>query len=87
MLTTTIYSALLNASEGYFYDVVVLHRDIAGDNQSIMQQFFGQFDNMSLRFRDVCEHVLRHDLSTNNPHISVETYYRFLIQEILPGYD
>lgn len=31
--------------------------------------------------------MLRHDLSTNNPHISVETYYRFLIQEILPDYD
>ena len=87
MLTTTIYSTLLNASEDYFYDVVVLHRDIAGDNQSTMQRFFGQFDNMSLRFCDVSEHVLRHDLSTNNPHISVETYYRFLIQEILPYYD
>ena len=87
MLTTTIYSTLLNASEDYFYDVVVLHRDIAGDNQSTMQRFFGQFDNMSLHFCDVSEHVLRHDLSTNNPHISVETYYRFLIQEILPYYD
>lgn len=87
MLTTTVYSTLLNASKEYFYDVVVLHRDIAGDNQSTMQRFFGQFDNMSLRFCDVSELVLRHDLSTNNPHISVETYYRFLIQEILPDYD
>lgn len=87
MLTTTVYSTLLNASKEYFYDVVVLHRDIAGDNQATMQRFFGQFDNMSLRFCDVSEHVLRHDLSTNNPHISVETYYRFLIQEILPDYD
>ena len=87
MLTTTVYSTLLNASKEYFYDVVVLHRDIAGDNQSTMQRFFGQFDNMSLRFCDVSEYVLRHDLSTNNPHISVETYYRFLIQEILPDYD
>lgn len=87
MLTTTVYSTLLNASKDYFYDVVVLHRDITGDNQLTMQRFFGQFENMSLRFCDVSEYVLRHDLSTNNPHISVETYYRFLIQEILPDYD
>lgn len=87
MLTTTIYSALSNASKEYFYDVVVLHRDIAGDNQATMQRFLGQFENMSLRFCDVSEHVHRHDLSTNNPHISIETYYRFLIQEILPDYD
>ena len=87
MLTTTIYSMLKNASDKYRYDIVILHRDIDGSNQVLMQDFFGSFGNGSLRFCDVSPIIDQYDLSTNNPHISVETYYRFLIQKLLPYYD
>lgn len=86
-LATTIYSAMKNASKDRFYDVVVLQRDIAWDKQERLRDFFKQFPNMMLRFTDVDRMMSGYNLSTNNKHISVETYYRFLIQEILPFYD
>lgn len=86
MLTTTIYSMLKNASDRYRYDVIVLHRDIDGSNQIKMRDFFRPFKNADLRFCDVSPIIDQYNLSTNNPHISVETYYRFLIQKLLPYY-
>lgn len=86
-LTTTIYSAMKNASPDRYYDVVVLQRNIAWDKQQRMRDWFAQFENMNLRFTNVDRMMSGHELSTNNEHISVETYYRFLIQQILPFYD
>lgn len=87
MLTTTIYSMLRNASSEYRYDITVLHRDIAGDNQRIIRDFLSSFDNVEISFCDVSQIIDKYNLTTNNPHISVETYYRFLIQDLLPHYD
>lgn len=86
-LTTTVYSAMKNADPSYFYDVVVLQRNIAWDKQERLRDFFKQFPNMSLRFTNVERELSGYDLSTNNAHISIETYYRFLIQKLLPFYD
>lgn len=86
-LTTTVYSAMKNADPTYFYDVVVLQRNIAWDKQERLRDFFKQFPNMSLRFTNVERELSGYDLSTNNAHISIETYYRFLIQKLLPFYD
>ena len=87
MLTTTIYSMLANASTDYRYDIVVLHRDINGENQARMKSFFGAFPYADLRFCSVSAIIDQYELTTNNPHISVETYYRFLIQKLLPYYN
>lgn len=86
-LTTTVYSAMKNADPSYFYDVTVLQRNIAWDKQERMRVFFKRFPNMNLRFTNVDRELAGYDLSTNNAHISVETYYRFLIQKVLPFYD
>lgn len=86
MVTTTIYSMLKNASDAYRYDIVILHEGIAWENQDAMKAFFGRFENAGLQFCDVSRFVNQYDLTTNNPHISNETYYRFLIQQLLPYY-
>ena len=86
-LTTTVYSAMKNADPHYFYDVTVLQRNIAWDKQERLRGFFKQFPNMNLRFTNVDRELAGYNLSTNNAHISVETYYRFLIQKVLPFYD
>ena len=86
-LSTTIYSAMVNASQDRHYDVVVLQRNIAWDKQERLRTFFRRFDNMTLRFINVDRLVSGVELTTNNAHISVETYYRFLIQQVLPFYD
>lgn len=87
MLATTIFSMLENASTERLYDVVILEKDITAKNQELMRAFFSRFENARLRFLNVGEILGAYDLRTNNEHISVETYYRFLIQEVLPGYD
>lgn len=87
-LTTTIYSAIRNANPNRFYDVIVLQRNIAWDKQKRLQSFFSKhFTNMVLRFTNVDRKVAGVKLTTNNAHISVETYYRFLIQQVLPFYN
>ena len=44
------------------------------------------YPNVSLRFFDAARLLVNHELKAN-AHISVETYYRFLIQDVLPDYD
>ena len=87
MVTTTVYSMLKNASPDCFYDVVILDTDFTEANKEIMRGFFAQFENMSLRFAGVAGMIEEYNLKTSNAHISVETYYRFLIQKILPDYE
>ncbi|MCH9276640.1 DUF4422 domain-containing protein [Bifidobacterium amazonense] len=86
MLTTTIYSMLSNANPERFYDVIVLERDISDENKQTITDFLGEFDNATVRFHDVTHAVAGYELTTNNAHISVETYYRFIIQDALPFY-
>lgn len=87
MLTTTILSMLENASSDRFYDVAVFERNISAQHRDEMCAFFSRFENASLRFYNVRHLISGHDLVTNNEHISLETYYRFLIQEAFAEYD
>ena len=52
-----------------------------------MTEFISTFDNACVRFADVTGMVRSRHLQTNNPHISIETYYRFLIENVLPEYN
>lgn len=86
MLTTTIDSMLSNASNGYFYDIVVIEDGITGANKGHMVEYFSHYDNASVRFFGAGALISGYELTTSNEHISKETYYRFLIQDILPYY-
>ena len=87
MLTTTIHSVLANASDAYFYDVVVLQNGITADHQRIMRAFLEASGKASVRFAEAGSLVDKYNLRTNNAHIGIETYFRFLIQELMPWYD
>ena len=87
MVTTTILSMLKNASKRCFYDIVVLEKDISETHQREMRSFFSAHPNASVRFVNVWPLIRAYDLQTSNAHISVETYYRFLIQDVLSCYD
>ena len=87
MVATTILSMLENASGAFFYDITVMTVDISPENQQTMRSFL-EHDGLSrLSFMDVTSLIGSYDLSTNNEHIGIETYYRFLIQDALPDYD
>ena len=70
----------------FFYDVIVLERNISDENKQIIAKFLAQFSNATVRFYDVSRYLAGFNLTTSNAHISVETYYRFIIQEALPFY-
>ena len=87
IMTNAIYSMIKNANSDFRYDVVVLHKNVTSENQDAMIKFFSKFDNMSLRFFNVESIVEDFALVASAGHIGTETYYRFLIQEVLPEYD
>ncbi len=87
MLATTICSMLENASPESFYDIVVLEKDFSAASKSDMLEFFSRYGNAQLRFANVASMIAEYDLRTSNDHISIETYYRFLVQNVLPEYD
>lgn len=87
MLATSIFSLLANAPSTRRFDIIVLSRDILYSNKVKIDTFFGAFKNASIRFVDVNNLISGYDLSTNNEHISIETYLRFLIADVLPFYD
>lgn len=86
MLTTTIQSMLTNANPERHYDIIVLERDISEQNKQNITLFLDRYPNTTIRFHDVSRAISAFHLTTNNAHISVETYYRFIIQEALPFY-
>ncbi len=86
MCATTIASLLSNSDSARNYDIVVLNKDISTKNKSLMKDMCSQYKNVSLRFFDVISLLDRYSLK-GDMHISVETYYRFLIQDILKDYD
>ncbi len=88
MVTTTIRSMLDNTDASRFYDIVILTSNISWEHQQLMREnLVGGASNVSLRFHDVSSVIDQYDLATNNEHIGIETYYRFIIQRVMPGYD
>ena len=87
VLTVAIDSMLKNADPEHYYDVVVLTSNISGDHQATMRAYLGRHANARITFFDVWRMVKGYDLDTNNEHISVETYYRFLVQDVLSAYN
>ncbi len=86
MCATTIASVLSNADLTHNYDIVVLNKDISSRNKSLMLEMCNKFENVRLRFFDIISLLSQYSLK-GGMHISVETYYRFLIQDILKDYD
>ena len=79
-------SLLDHTTPEHNYDLVLIHTDVTPQNQQILTAMVEEYPNVSLRFYHAGSLIQNYDLKAN-AHISVETYFRFLIQEILPAYD
>lgn len=84
--SVAINSILRNSNPAYYYDIIVLESDISDNTKRILKDFVSERENVSIRFFNVVSATNGYDLVANE-HITVETYYRFLIQDILPDYD
>ena len=81
-----LQSLLTHSSSENRYDLVLLHTDITREDQKWLLEMTIPYPNASLRFYDVKPLICHYNLKATG-HISVETYFRFLIQEIMPEYD
>ena len=84
MAATCIRSLLDHASPQWNYDLVLLESDITPENKRILLGMVEGLPNVSLRFFNAARLLSGYKLKAN-AHITVETFFRFLIQEILPG--
>lgn len=87
MVATTIYSMLKNASMSYHYDIYIFSNKPNWLEFGKLEKFINGFENATVRTIDISDHISGYDLVTSNAHISIETYYRFLVQDVLHFYD
>lgn len=84
--TVAIHSLLVNRSSDRFYDIVILESEVSQENKRIIRSMIMGMENVSIRFLNVSFIIKNYNLVAND-HITVETYYRFIIQSALPEYD
>lgn len=83
-LDTTIRSIIENASPGRYYDIVVFH---GGVPSARFERVLGMAGgNISIRFVNVKPFFTSSDFFVTE-EISIETYYRLAIPELMTGYD
>lgn len=86
--TVQIQSIIENASCNYNYDIVVIHTDFTRKDKELIKSLSNGKQNISIRFFDASQTVEKYRLrADSSQHVPVETFYRFLIPEILPEYN
>ena len=87
-LAVCINSMLDHIDETKFYDIVVLESDITEDSKARLYLLCSRYPTVQLRFFNPSALLSGYTLQKNpNDHISMETYYRFLISDILGEYE
>lgn len=85
-LNVSVLSLAKNSSPTTFYDVVIFSADLDHERFNRIKESVANYPNISVRLFDVKPLIHQYKLKAN-AHISVETYYRFLIQDVLACYD
>lgn len=86
VFSVCLKSLLEHCSQTRNYDIVLLHTNVREAQCSRLLSMTENMPHVSLRFCDVSPIVKGRHLKAN-AHISVETYFRFFIQEVLPDYE
>lgn len=85
MFAACLQSLIDHLNSKYNYDVILIQSDVSDENKSALLSMVEPYKNLSLRFYDATPLLQGYHLKAN-AHISVETYYRFLIQGAMPDY-
>lgn len=85
-LNVSVLSLAENSTPTTFYDVVIFSADLCDERFARIKESVADYPNISVRLFNVSSLIRRYKLRAN-AHISVETYYRFLIQDVLSCYD
>jgi len=84
-LDVMIRSVILNASRDRNYDIIVLNHDITEKTERLIQSFYSYNDNFRIRFVNVSRFFDSKKYFLDQ-HLSIETYYRLIIPELMPNY-
>ncbi len=80
-----IESIVRNASSKYKYRIYILHTDITEENMKILEDQLKSSGNFGIDFIHVKRRMAGYQGLFVDRHLSIETYYRFLILEIFPN--
>lgn len=83
---TTIRSIVEHSSKEYSYDIIILEKEVQEKTKKLIKKVVQGYDNFSIRFVNVSRWFNSYNL-TENRHISVETYFRLIIPELLSKYE
>ena len=84
ILYTCAQSIAEHTTEHYFYDIYIFHTDIQPADQANFHRYLEK-ENIRFTFVDVSRKVSGYKLQAKF-HITTETFYRFLILDILKDY-
>ena len=85
VFSVCLKSLIDRSSNDRNYDIVLIQSDISKENKQVLLDMIADRKNFSLRFYDASRLLEDYELEAKE-HISVETYYRFLIQSAMPKY-
>ena len=84
ILYTCVQSIVEHTSENTNYEIYIFHTDINAESQKVFQKNLTR-DNVKFTFVNVSKKVAGYVLQAKQ-HITTETFYRFLILDILKDY-
>nr|WP_024837341.1 DUF4422 domain-containing protein [Clostridium sp. 12(A)] len=78
--------SIINSTKNRYCKIFIFHTDISVENQKILNIQTEGTDNIELIFIQIGEYIDNYKLQAKD-HITVETFYRFLILDIMKEYD
>lgn len=84
-LYCALFSLMETADKGRKFDIIILHKDISEKSQFRLEALAKQFGSHSVRFYQVGLFLEDRNFIAN-AHITIESFFRLFIPEILKGY-
>jgi lipopolysaccharide biosynthesis glycosyltransferase len=84
-MSTTMQSIMENADRDRVYIFHILHRNISESNIDLLKSQLSVFPHFSLKMIDMSENIGNNDFFVSR-NITVETYFRLFIPELLGNY-
>ncbi|MCL2242935.1 MAG: glycosyltransferase family 8 protein [Treponema sp.] len=84
-MATMIQSVMETAGHEKQYVFYILHQEIDDNNMELLKKQISNFHQFSIKFINVSSYISKYNLYVSR-HITVESYFRLLIPELLPEY-
>lgn len=82
-----LQSIVENTNKENFYDIVIMHNSISNINQRVAINIAEKYENISIRFLDISRNFAEYASVHVDRHLTVETYFRFMIPDLFKDYD